>query len=99
MSSRNKWIAILVVAALVAFVIALFGVQNWSRTAELSLDLYFVAFKTQQPIPLPALIAGCTLGGFLVGFVWMWLRSLGLARKVRQLEQQAALSREPGDAW
>ena len=48
---------------------ALFWVQNSLRLVDLSLDLYFVAFKFANPVPVPMLL-GATLGlGLLLGVI------------------------------
>lgn len=93
--------------AVVVLFAGLFTVQNSSRTAQLSLDLGVAAWQLERPLPLPALLWGALAVGLLLGAVPLWLRSLRLAGRVRELESQQAMGqalgassdrREPG-AW
>jgi len=57
--------------------LALFGVQNWNRTTDLSFDLGLVAWRLSTPLPVPELM----LFSFAAGFVFallvrvLWTRS------------------------
>ena len=50
---------------------ALFWLQNSLRLVDLSLDLYFVAFKLQEPAPLPSVLLFAFGLGLLVGMLFM----------------------------
>lgn len=82
----------LTAVGLVVLCVACFTVQNSSRTTQLSFDLYFGAWKLVDPAPVPMLM----WGSFLLGAVVVWTYTLGksmtLSRRVRQLEQEMALS-------
>jgi len=93
---RNRYVLItaIVVALCLIAVVALFVVQNSARTTQLSLDLHFWAWQLSQPVSIPALIGLCTGGGFVVGAVVFLGRSMSLSRRLRRLEQEAALSGE-----
>jgi hypothetical protein len=92
--------------AVAVLVAVLFTIQNSARTTQLSLDLWLAAWQLERPVPVPALLWGTLLVGLLVGAVPLWLRSLRLAGRVRELESRQALDqalgseprRDPG-AW
>lgn len=86
-----KWFK-LSVAAVVAFSIAAFTVQNSSRTTQLSLDLSVAAWQLVDPAPVPMLMWGCFVLGALVAWSLSVRRNLVLARRIRQLEQEMALA-------
>ncbi len=87
----NARIAFLIIG-LVAFGVAgLFFWQNSLRTVRLSIDLGVVASQT-QPIPVVYLLGGSFAVGFVAASI-AWLgRAAAANRRVRQLEQQIALS-------
>jgi uncharacterized integral membrane protein len=89
--SRNGWIAVLLLLAVVVSLAGLFYVQNSARTTQLSFDLGFAAWQLTSAKPVPALLLGAAGGGFLLGFLPMWLRGFARARKIKQLERQLAL--------
>ena len=68
--SRAGKIFSLVVVASTAAVGALFTVQNATRTTDLSLDLYVVAYHLQEPQPVPHLLWAAFGIGLLVGGLW-----------------------------
>lgn len=86
-----KWLQ-LSLAGLVLFAIAAFTVQNSSRTTQLSLDLYLGAWKLVDPAPIPMLMWGCFVLGALAAWAVGLRQSIALSRRVRQLEQEMALS-------
>lgn len=94
-----RWVWGSLVAA-VALLVALFAIQNSSRTTQLSLDLGFAAWQLDREVPVPALLGGTLLVGLVVGAVPLWWRSISLAGRVRELESQQALGQAlgtPGD--
>lgn len=86
-----RWLIFTLVALGIA-IIAAFTIQNSGRTVDLSLDLWFAAWKLSKPASASALVWGSFLtgGGLVAG--WALLRQRGLSRRIRQLEQQIALS-------
>lgn len=76
---------------LTATVLYAFYMQNSLRTAELSLDLWFAAWKMTRPAPVPALIGGAFAAGLLVAGGWGWVRGLQLQGQIRRLQQEVAL--------
>lgn len=96
-----RWVKLIVVL-LVIVVLAAFTVQNTGRTAELSLDLGFAAWKLARPATVSALVWASFGAGVLLAGIWGFVRGVGLARRVRQLEQQIALGSASGpssDSW
>ena len=85
-----RWFTLSLVA-LGGLSVAAFVVQNSSRTAELSFDTGFSAWKLTEPVSLPLLMALCFLGGALLTWAFGLRRSVSLGRRVRQLEQELAL--------
>jgi uncharacterized integral membrane protein len=95
MTARGVFYGILVlVTLLLAGVVTLFVVQNASRTTQLSLNLGFAAWQLQDPVPVPALIAVAFATGFLLSAVLFGVRAVTAGRRVRRLEQEAALNGE-----
>lgn len=88
----------LVVFLLVAVVGAMFVAQNAARTTQLSFNLGLVMWQLEKPLPVMALLGGAFGGGLLLGLALLGARSMRLSRKVRQLEQQIALS-DTGSEW
>jgi uncharacterized integral membrane protein len=86
------YVALLIVVLLVVGVIAQFAVENSSRTTDLTLDLYFVAWKLKEPASIPVLIASAFGGGFGLGLLLLLARVFKLGRRVRVLEREVALS-------
>ena len=81
--------------------LALFTIQNLGRTSELSLDLWIVAYKLSQPQPIPfMLLAAFGAGLLLAGFLGIFQR-MGLAKRIRELEREAATAglKAPDDDW
>ncbi len=76
----------LVIVALVAFFL-----QNSARTTVLSFDIGVAAWKLASPISVPALMGACGFGGALVALSWTMAGRMALGRRLRQLEQEAAL--------
>ncbi|MFT4625754.1 MAG: putative integral membrane protein [Myxococcota bacterium] len=86
--NRTLLVIAAVIVALVGGVGALFAIQNSSRTTDLSLDLWIVAYQLQEPISVPVLIGASALAGaVLVGFPLL-VRSWRLSSRARQLQQQ-----------
>ena len=69
MSRAGKIFSLAVVVSTAA-VGALFTVQNATRTTDLSLDLYVVAYHLQEPQPVPHLLWAAFGIGLLVGGLW-----------------------------
>lgn len=93
-AQRFKWfLLLLVVAGLSAFTI-----QNMSRTTELSLDLYWAAWRLAEPVAVPILIWVAFGAGLLLAGTWGWVRGVSLQRKVRRLEHELAFA-GPKDDW
>jgi uncharacterized integral membrane protein len=96
---KAKLITLLLVGSIVSAAIALFVIQNLSRTTQLSFDLGFWAVHLQQELPVPALMGICLGTGLAVGLAGLTPRLLRLGSKVRQLERQVALSDQSGAEW
>jgi uncharacterized integral membrane protein len=64
-----KLISVLVVLLLAGSVLALFIIQNYERTTDLSINLIFFSTHLSEPISVPLLIIGTFLGGGLVGLL------------------------------
>ncbi len=58
-----------VILLLGAGLLALFIVQNFERTTDLSINLYFFHRHLAEPISVPLLLIGTFLGGGLIGLV------------------------------
>ncbi len=93
-SMRNLFT--LLVLLFVAFVLALFLVQNHSRTSDLSLDLVFVAWHLARPIPVAVLALGSLIVGFLLGYVSGYRKRGALERKIAS---KSAPSFDQKNAW
>jgi amino acid transporter len=87
--SAVRWVQ-LVLVLLVVSVTGLFWVQNGSRTADLSLDLYFFGFQTAAPQPLPLLLLAALGVGLVAGGGWGLVQHLGDRSRIRELEDQLA---------
>jgi len=87
-----------VLGLLICGVVVLWFVQNSSRTATLSLDLYVVKWQLAQPVSVVALIGAGTVGGFLMGVLFSAPSRRRAKKRVRALEQQIAVGGE-GTAW
>jgi uncharacterized integral membrane protein len=82
------------VVLLLGSVAALFVLQNAARTTELSLNLGFAAWQLAEPLPIPALIGVSFGAGFLLATLLFGVRAITAGRRVRRLEQEAALNGE-----
>jgi len=71
---------------------ALFLWQNHARTVDLSFDLWVGAWHLASEVSVSALIAICTIGGFVIGAGLMGMRSLSAGRRITQLERELAMS-------
>ncbi|MCB9678507.1 MAG: LapA family protein [Alphaproteobacteria bacterium] len=69
----------------------LFWVQNSSQVVTVSFELWGVG-RYGRTMTAPELIGWAVGAGFLLGLVPMGWRSMRLGRRVRQLEQQVAMS-------
>jgi hypothetical protein len=78
--SRTGRIISLVAVASAAAVGALFTVQNSTRTTDLSLDLFVVAYHLESPQPVPHLLWAAFGIGLLVGGTWGLMGRWGLRR-------------------
>ena len=85
------WIR-LVLGLSVALAAYAFYVQNSLRAVDLSLDLWFAAWRLSRPIPVPALMAACFGAGLLLAGGWGWLRGLQLQGQIRRLQQELAMA-------
>jgi uncharacterized integral membrane protein len=96
----SRWFLLIVLVLAVA-VGGLFTVQNSMRVTELSLNLWVVAFQLEDPQPIPYLLLGAFGGGVILAGAIGSFNRLGLQRRVRELEQEAARSslRKPDDDW
>ncbi|MSQ04163.1 MAG: hypothetical protein EXR71_20115 [Myxococcales bacterium] len=79
-------LGLLAMVALVAFFL-----QNSARSTLLSFDVGVAAWTLASPISIPALMGVCFLSGVLVALTWSMAGRIALARRLRQLEQEAAL--------
>ncbi|MFH1469384.1 MAG: hypothetical protein ABIO70_33675 [Pseudomonadota bacterium] len=60
------WLVVLLMAA---GVLALFILQNYERTTDLSINLFFFSRHLAQPVSVPLLLLGTFAGGGLVGLI------------------------------
>ena len=74
---------------------ALFWIQNSLRMMDLSLDLYFLAFKLQNPAPIPALL----LVTFIVVLVIGIVLTLLMRRSPSVDSGRVGSSASGGDLW
>ena len=100
MGNTSRWFLLIVLVATVA-VGALFTIQNSMRMADLSLNLWVVAFELKQPLPIPYLLIGSFGAGLVLAGALGSINRMGLQRRIRDLEQQAARStvRATDDDW
>ena len=100
MSRAGKIFSLAVVASTAA-VGTLFTVQNASRTTDLSLDLYVVAYHLQEPQPIPHLLWAAFGIGLLVGGLWGVVgRVVGGSRdKAEQEDDVASAYNAADDDW
>ena len=100
MGQVGRWF-ILIVLVLTAALGALFTIQNSSRVTELSINLWVVAFELAEPQPVPFLILGAFGAGLILAGALGSFNRMGLQRKIRELERQAAQSsiRTSDDDW
>lgn len=77
---------VLLAAVLAIAAGALFSVQNAARTTQLSFDLGFAAWRLEEPLPVPVLMALCCAGGLLLGLAVAVERALSLTARIHQLE-------------
>lgn len=100
MGHSGRWIKLILLVFAAAF-LALFTVQNLSRTSELSLDLGLVAYKLAEPQPIPyMLLTAFGAGLLLAGFLGIFQR-MGMTKQIRNLERDAATAglKAPEDDW
>ena len=100
MGTTGRWIKFFVLCLAAAF-IALFTVQNLSRTSDLSLNLWLVAFKLKAPQPIPYMILASFGAGVVLAGFFSSLNRLGAHRPIQPSEAQAARksSPSPEDDW
>ena len=100
MGTTGRWIKLFVLCLAAAF-IALFTIQNLSRTSDLSLNLWVVAFKLKTPQPIPFMLLASFGSGLLLAGFFGILNRMGLQRRLREAEGQAARnSAQPSeDDW
>jgi hypothetical protein len=84
-------IALLVVLALTAAFIGLFGWQNLPTRVDLVLNLGSIgAWYVAKAFPVPYLMGIMFGSGFLISFVWLGARSMGAGRRAKAAERQVA---------
>lgn len=71
--------------------LALFVVQNQYVTAQLSINLGFVASKMTSPLPVPVLMVISLGVGLVLGGGWGLNRSRSASARLRSMERQAAV--------
>lgn len=86
------WISVLV---LVGFIGTLFVVQNWERTSDISLDLYFVAWHLSNPVPVAPLLLAVFATGLLLGALWGYLKG----RSTQMGSAAGGRESHSDDAW
>lgn len=64
-----KLISVLVVLLLAAGLLALFIIQNYERTVDLSINLLVFDTHFADPVSLPLLLIGTFVGGGLIGLI------------------------------
>ena len=89
MGKASRWFMLIVIVATVA-VGALFTVQNSARLADLSLNLWVVAFELKEPQPIPYLLIGAFGVGLVLAGALGSISRMSLQRRVRELEQDVA---------
>ncbi|MEZ4319102.1 MAG: LapA family protein [Myxococcota bacterium] len=89
----RTWLFLLLVVLGLALVGAggLFWVQNSSQSVTVSFELWGLG-RYGRTMTAPELIAWSTGAGFALAFVPMLFRGMRQGRRVRQLEQQIAMS-------
>ena len=87
MGNSGRWLKLIGLILAAAFA-ALFTVQNLGRTADLSLNLWVVAYKLKTPQPIPYMLLTAFGSGLLVAGLLGMINRLGLQRKVRELERE-----------
>ncbi len=60
------WVVVLLLGA---GLLTLFIVQNFERTTDLSINLYFFHRHLAEPVSVPLLVIGTFVGGGLVGLI------------------------------
>ena len=100
MGQVGRWFILIVLVPTVALG-ALFTIQNSSRVTDLSINLWVVAFELAEPQPVPFLILGAFGAGLILAGALGSFNRMGLQRKLRELERQAAQSntRTTDDDW
>jgi uncharacterized integral membrane protein len=88
-----KLISVLVVLLLAGGLLAMFIIQNYARTTDLSLNLIFFSTHLSEPISVPLLLIGTFLGGGLVGLV------AGLLLRGRRGGSELGGGSSLDDAW
>ena len=97
---RGKLIGWLVVLGVLGLVGAMFTLQNADRVSDLSLNLGFVAWKTDGPQPVPLLMLVSAAVGLLVGGGWGVASSWSSSRRAERAEAQLSMSAAPKvDDW
>ncbi len=68
--------------------VTLFGIQNGSRTTQLSVDLGLSAWELRKPVSVVVLMAASAGGGFVLALLWLVPGRMRLASRVRALERE-----------
>ncbi len=64
-----KLISVLVALLLFGGILAMFIIQNYDRTTDLSLNLIVLTTEFQEPVSVPLLLIGTFVGGGLFGLI------------------------------
>jgi uncharacterized integral membrane protein len=88
-----KLISVLVIVLLVVGLLSLFITQNYDRTTDLSINLFFFDRHFVDPVSVPLLLIGTFAGGGLFGLV------AGLLLRGRRRGADSAGSSSLDDAW
>ncbi len=100
MGHTGRWIKIILICLAAAFV-ALFTLQNLGRVSDLSLNLWFVAYKLKTPQPIPFMLLIAFGAGLLFAGFFGSLQRMALQRKLNNFERENVRAglREPDDDW
>lgn len=88
-----KLISVLVVLLLAAGLLSLFIIQNYDRTTDLSINLFFFDRHFVDPVSVPLLLIGTFAGGGVFGLI------AGLLLRGRRRGDDSASGSSLDDAW
>lgn len=96
--TAGKWVALILLAAIVVTPVVMFVVQNMERSSELSLNLGVAAYELAQPTPVPLLMLASLGLGLLIGGGWGVAKVASQSRELRRLKREASYASADGGA-